>query len=95
MISEAVTTKISKSTFSHPCSKFLATAKVAMAHYHSFRGGGSPLDCSNEMYLGFVVFCFCCLFLGGEEGGSVWVLVCLLFFLFCGFFSEWSLMLLA
>ena len=41
MISEAAETKISESTFSHPCSKFLATAKVDLAHYDSFRGGGS------------------------------------------------------
>ena len=33
----------SKSTFSHPCSKFLATAKVGLAHYDSFRGGGSRI----------------------------------------------------
>ena len=32
---------MSKSIFSHPCNKFLATAKVGLAHYHSFRGGGS------------------------------------------------------
>ena len=31
MISEAVTTKISISKFSHPCSKFLATTKVGLA----------------------------------------------------------------
>ena len=46
MISEEVTTKISKSTFSHPCSKFLATAKVGLAHYDSFRGGGSYIRCT-------------------------------------------------
>ena len=33
--------KISKSTFSHPRSNFLATAKVGLAHYDSFRGGES------------------------------------------------------
>ena len=40
---KAVTTKISKSTFSHPCSKFLATAKVGSAQYDSLRDGGSPM----------------------------------------------------
>ena len=44
MISKAVTTKISKSTFSHPCSKFLAAAKVGLVHYDSFRGGGSHIS---------------------------------------------------
>ena len=38
MISEAVTTQISKLTFSHSCSKFLAIAKVGLAHYDSFLG---------------------------------------------------------
>ena len=28
----------------HPCSKFLATAKVGLAHYDSFRGGGSHMS---------------------------------------------------
>ena len=37
------TTKISKSTFSHPHSKLLATAKVGLAHYDSFRGGVSHI----------------------------------------------------
>ena len=41
MISEAVTTKFSKSIFSRPCSKFLVTAKVGLAHYDSLCGGGS------------------------------------------------------
>ena len=40
---DTVTTKISQSTFSHPCSKFLATAKVDLANYDSFRGGGSQI----------------------------------------------------
>ena len=43
MISETVTTKISKSTCLHPCSKVLATAEVGLAHYDSFRGRGSHL----------------------------------------------------
>ena len=43
MISEAVTTKISESTSSHRCSKFLATAKVGLAHCDSFHGGGSHI----------------------------------------------------
>ena len=34
----------SKSTFSHLCSKFLATAKVGLAHYDSFHGGRSHLS---------------------------------------------------
>ena len=33
-----------KSTFSHPCSKFLATAKVGLAHYDSFHGGESQME---------------------------------------------------
>ena len=41
VITYAVTTKISKSTFSHTCSKFLVNAKVDLSHYNSFRGGGS------------------------------------------------------
>ena len=58
MISKVVTTKISHSTFSHPYSKFLATAKVGLAYYGSFRGGGSHIHCqscppisSNEPYI--------------------------------------------
>ena len=43
--------KISKSTFSHPCSKFLATAKVGLAHYDSFRGGGSHI-CTDRQVSG-------------------------------------------
>ena len=43
MISKAVTTQISKWTFSHPCGKFLVTAKVGLAHDDSFCGGGSHL----------------------------------------------------
>ena len=33
-------TRAVTSTFSHPCSKFLATANVGLAHYDSFSGGG-------------------------------------------------------
>ena len=43
MISEIVATQISKPTFSHPCSKFLATAKAGLTHYDSFRDGGSHI----------------------------------------------------
>ena len=32
------------STFSHPCSKFRAAAKARLAHYDSFRGGGSHIQ---------------------------------------------------
>ena len=64
MISEAVTTKISKSTFSHPCSKFLATAKVGLAHYDSFCGGGShiwpPLFTSDDGSTSYLSCLFDC-----------------------------------
>ena len=50
MISLAVSTKISKSTFSHPFSKFLATAKVGLAHDDSFRGAGSQIIIMERLF---------------------------------------------
>ena len=49
MISEVISTKISKLIFSHPYSKFLATVKVGLAHYYPFRGGGSHFGLSGAV----------------------------------------------
>ena len=59
--------QIPQSIASHPCSKFLATAKVGLAHCYSFRGGGSHLSLNNPSFLLlllllFFVFCFLLLF---------------------------------
>ena len=43
--------QISKSTFSHPCNKFLATTKVGFAHCNSFRGGESHIVLSYSTYM--------------------------------------------
>ena len=58
MISKAVTTKLSKSTFSHPFSKFLATAKVGLAHYDSFSGGGSHVCVYIELILWMCIIAY-------------------------------------